>query len=93
MKYDHFFHLIYAKNFMVETGKEYFTVSDVRKFMRDHTGRMISATAIYEKFMVLMKFDLVMIVDKDPKRDWGVRFALTIRAREFFRAFNEFAEI
>ena len=93
LKYDHFFHLIYAKNFLIETGKEFFTVTDIRKFIFNHTGRSLSPTAVYERYITLMKFDFVMIVDKTPARDWGIRFALTIRAREFFKDFNKIAEI
>lgn len=93
LKYDHFFHLIYCKNFMIETGKEYFTVTDIRRFIFDHTGRSLSPTSIYERFVTLMKFDYVMIVDKIPARNWSVRFAITIRSREFFREFNGIAEI
>lgn len=88
LKYDHFFILIWIKNMMIESGKEHFVLHDVKSFMFKNTGRTVSSQHIYKRLVGLMKFDYIMIVDKNPAKDWFVRYALTINAREFFREMN-----
>ena len=89
LRYDHFFILVYIKNMMVESGREHFVVHDLKKFIRENTGRTVSSQHIYRRLVVLMKFNYIMIVDKNPAKDWFVRYALTINAREFFREMNK----
>lgn len=88
LRYDHFMMLIYIKNMMVESGVEFFTLHSLKNFIRKNTGRMVSSLHIQRRLSVLMKFSYIIMVDKNPAKDWAVRYGITIATREFFREMN-----
>lgn len=83
----HMIILIAMKQYMVESGKDYFTKTTLRAFMRDNFKRIGSHRNAINYFYNLLKANYISIIHKEGV--YGRKYCLTMKARAFFRDLNE----